>query len=302
MPATAKPSTWLSDILATLAVASGIGYFAMVYGVSRWLTRSSRAIPLPPEWDCTRQELECRTDDGLRLAGWAFTPANPRATIALFHGMRGNRVDVLDRAQMLTQAGYRCVAFDHRAHGQSEGKVTSFGYYEANDVSAVRALIRLNWPDEPCAALGTSMGAAALCYAEPCAWDALILEGLYHDLSEAFRSRIGSEFPAWFRFFAGGVIRLTERRLGQRLENMAPWRHMAKLAPTPILLLTGELDSHATPGDVAKLYDCCGEPREMHIISAAHHSDVFEKGGSHYQELVLDFLNRHLQKRQRLAA
>ena len=121
----------------------------------------------------TIQDLECTTSDGVRLAGWAITPANPRGTIAVFHGLRGNRDHVVDRILFLTRAGFRCVAFDHRAHGQSAGSVTSFGFHEAKDVSAVHAMIRRTWPETPCAALGTSMGAAALCYADPCGWDAL---------------------------------------------------------------------------------------------------------------------------------
>ena len=43
MTSTAKQGSWLSDILASLAVASGIGYVVVVYGLSRWLTRTSQA-------------------------------------------------------------------------------------------------------------------------------------------------------------------------------------------------------------------------------------------------------------------
>ena len=216
--------------------------------------------------------------------------------------MRCSRTDLIERIFFLTGAGYRCLAFDHRAHGQSEGSVTSFGHYEARDVLAVRELIRRSWPGEACVALGMSMGAAALCYADPCDWDALVLEGLYHDLSTAFSARIGGEYPRWFRIFAGGVIWLTEYRLRRRLAQMAPWRYIANLAPTPILLLTGQCDAHATPEDVEKLYHCCQGPREFHVIPDADHVDVFEKGGSRYQDLVLDFLSRSIQQRRSLAA
>src|SRR5439155_8996718 len=134
------------------------------------------------------------------LTGWSVAPPRPRATVALFHGMRGSRGKMLDRVGFLTAAGYRCVAFDHRAHGGSEGRLTSFGYHERLDVIAVMDLIGRHWPHEPCAALGVSMGAAAICYAAPHArpFQAVVLESLYHDLESAFRTRVGRGYPTWF--------------------------------------------------------------------------------------------------------
>ena len=120
-------------------------------------------------WSLRPDLLERHADlfraDGLRLAGWVVTPSRPRATVVICHGVRSNREATLGRIAFLTAAGYRCVAFDHRAHGASPGKRTSFGYHEARDVAAIHALARGAWPRQPCAALGISMGAAALCFA-----------------------------------------------------------------------------------------------------------------------------------------
>src|SRR5207248_1484317 len=145
-----RPRRWLGDVLSGLAAASGIGYLAASYTVSVWLTKSSPGKPkLQPETlglEC--ESVACITADGLRLAGWVISPMTPagevaslrdlgkNATIAFFHGMRGNRGQMLARMAFLARAGYRCVAFDHRAHGESQGRRTSFGYYEARDVAA----------------------------------------------------------------------------------------------------------------------------------------------------------------------
>jgi len=306
MNLTANRSSWLQETLASLAVASGIGYVATVYTVSRWLTRSTRTKPTLPDdaWNCTWQELECRTSDGLKLKGWAITPPHPRATIAIFHGIRGDRTRTLNRVALLVRAGYRCVAFDHRAHGESDGRVTSFGYFEGRDVSAVLDLIRHAWPSERRVALGVSMGAAALCYSPEAAraCDAIILESVYHDLLSTFHNRIGTEFPGWFRHFSKGVVWLTERRLRLRMEQLSPWRCIHELAPAPVLLLTGERDEHATPEEVRLIYESCREPREFHIIPEAGHTDIVEVGGRRYEELILGFLERRLAAGRRLAA
>jgi alpha-beta hydrolase superfamily lysophospholipase len=296
---------WLKGLLAGLTAASGIGYLATAYTVSRWLTRSTRGRPrpTPDALGLTWEPLECYTDDGLCLKGWAITPAAPRATVALFHGLRQNRAQTLDRMALLAEAGYRCVAFDHRAHGESAGRRTTFGFREARDVTAVLDLVRRRWPGQRRAALGISMGAAALCFAAPQVreLDAVILESLYHDLGTTFTNRIGSRFPAWFRRFRRGVIWVTERRLGLRLRQVAPVEYIGQLAPAPVLLVTGADDSHAPPHDAERLYECCRGPRELALVPQADHLNLAQAGGSLYRDLILSFLDRRL-GRLRLAA
>ena len=298
VPASLRPSTWLQEILATMVAASGVGYLATAYTVSRWLTRKSpAALPSPAaggelSWD----SIECLTSDGLRLHGWVIEPSCPRATIALFHGMRGHRAKTSARIAFLTAAGYRCVAFDHRAHGQSEGRRTSFGYYEGLDALAVLEYVRERWPDHPRAALGISMGAAALCFAarETCQLAAVILESLYNNVGNAFASRIGSDFPHWFQRFARGIIWITELRLGVGLHEVAPAAYIDKLAPAPVLFVTGSEDSFAPPAAVQNMYQRCSEPRAFQLIPGAGHANVCEVGGPFYRDLVLDFLKHHL--------
>jgi alpha-beta hydrolase superfamily lysophospholipase len=293
-----RRTSLLHELLAGLTAASGVGYLAASYTMSRWLTRAAPARPaLPPSDDRVRWEhLECWTADGIRLAGWVGTPPRARATVALFHGLRSNREQILSRADLLVAAGYRCVAFDHRAHGESGGRRTSFGFFEGRDVPAVFDVIRARWPGQPCAALGFSMGAAALCFAGARArgFNAIILESLYHDLASAFHSRIGNGYPPWLRRFLPGVIWLTERRLGLRLPQLVPAEHIGNLAPTAVLLITGAEDPHAPAADAERLFACCQGARELYVVPGAGHRDVVEVGGEDYRRRVLDFLERRL--------
>jgi alpha-beta hydrolase superfamily lysophospholipase len=288
---------WLPNILAGLAIASGIGYLAAAYTASRWLTKATPGRPrrTPADHGFPCELFTCTTLDGHRLAGWIVTPPRPRATIILCHGLHENREQTLGRVVLLAGAGYRCVAFDHRAHGQSTGKRTSFGYYESRDVLAVVEMVRQRWPREPRAALGISMGAAALCYAASRmgTLDAVILESLYHDIGRAFTSRLQS-YPPWFQRLGPGILRLTERRLGVSMSQLAPVEHIGDFALTPVLLVTGSEDRRAPPTDVQCLYERCRGPRELWLVPGAAHLDVFETGGERYQECVLDFLERRL--------
>ncbi|MSQ93160.1 MAG: alpha/beta fold hydrolase [Gemmataceae bacterium] len=291
-------SNWFDELWPRATAATGIGYLAVAYAVSRWLTRCSPAlVPLPEQLTGVQIEaIQCTTVDGIILQGWALAPARPRATVALFHGLRGHRATLMDRFVLLASAGYRCVAFDHRAHGESGGAVTSFGYHERHDIQAVAELIQARWPSRPCAALGVSMGAAALCFAGKSAhaFDAIILESLYHDLDRAFQNRVGCGFPAWFQHFRRGIIWFVERRLAARVQEIAPIDHVGLLAPRPVLLLTGSDDPHAPPHEVLALADKVGGAGEFHAIPDTGHADICEHGGALYRDLVLSFLERHL--------
>ena len=232
------------------------------------------------------------------LKGWCVEPAKPRATVALFHGMRLNRTHTLDRIAFLVTAGYRCVAFDHRAHGESQGHTCTFGYHESRDVAAVHAFVRERWPREPHGAVGISMGAAAVCFASETArgFNALVLESVYTQLAQAFDQRIGCGYPKWFQHFRGGVVWLTERRLGASIHEVAPLAYIARLAPRPVLLITGSEDPHAPPQDVALLAAQIPASSNFHVIEGADHDNVCATGGRTYQDLLLAFFEEHLIK------
>ena len=238
--------------------------------------------------------LSCHTPDGLRLAGWLVEPETPRGTVLLFHGLRCTRELVLERLVLFARAGYRCVAFDHRAHGESQGRITSFGYHEAGDVAAVLELVKRRWPEQPRIAVGISMGAAAICFAADWARgaDAIILESMYHDILTAFTTRVSSGFPRWYGWVSAGLIWMTERRLGVRIADLTPADHIGRLAPAPVLLITGTEDSHASPDDARRLYERCRGPRELMLVSGAGHTDLLEVAGPLYRERVLAFLER----------
>jgi alpha-beta hydrolase superfamily lysophospholipase len=301
-----RETSWLDEIWPRLVVASGVGYLGLAFAVSRWLTRRAPAkVPAPTHLPgCAIETLVCRTSDGVMLKGWQIEPATPRGNVVLFHGMRNNRSYVLDRIEFLTAAGYRCIAFDHRAHGESGGSLISFGYHERHDVAAVAALVRARWPNEPCGALGISMGGAAVCFAGQTAraFDAIILESVYHDLERAFSHRIGSAYPAWFRHFRPGVVWLTERRLGTRIQQVAPIAHVAQLAPRPVLLLTGSEDELAPAAEVHAFLTQIPETGSFHLVPGAGHGKVYQIAGQAYRDLLLAFLERHLLQSRRSAA
>lgn len=300
MTAPSRYADWFHEVWPVPIKATGVGYAAVAYIISRWLTRRSPiAITFPVLPGHLRLEsLTTTSDDNIRLFGWCIEPGNPRATVVLHHGMRDCRLQMLDRVQWLAEMGFRCVLFDHRNHGESEGRLTSFGWHERKDAMAIARYVAERWPAQPRAALGCSMGAAALCYSGEASrlYRAIVLENLYRDLATAFDSRIGTGYPGWVKHFRHGVVWITEKRLGMRLTDASPIARIADLAPTPILLLTGSDDAHAPPAEVQSIAAQIPDSSQFAVIAGAKHSDVFARGGEAYRRLVLEFLERNLFK------
>lgn len=71
-----------------------------------------------------RPERIFATADGVNLAGWSWG-AGP--TVMLVHGWSGRSLDMAYIGAALASAGFRAVAFDMPAHGDTPGKRTSLG-------------------------------------------------------------------------------------------------------------------------------------------------------------------------------
>src|SRR5438445_2437204 len=96
-------ATNFRELMARAMLGHTAGYVAASWTVSRWLTRRApaRISRTPSDLGLTWQALGLRTEDGIRLAGWLVEPPEPRGTVALFHGMRGSRLKMLDRLAVL---------------------------------------------------------------------------------------------------------------------------------------------------------------------------------------------------------
>ena len=97
---------------------------------------------------------------------------------------------------------------------------------------------------------------------------------------------------AWVGDIRRGFIASAAASSG--LRQLAPIDHIRRLAPVPVLLVTGSEDPHAPPRDAERLYAHCHEPRELAIIPGAEHGNVCAKGGLVYERCILSFLERRL--------
>ena len=77
--------------------------------------------------------------------------------------------------------------------------------------------------------------------------------------------------------------------------------YVGRLAPVPVLLLTGSEDAAAPPEDAERLFARCKEPRRLVLVPGADHYTMVATGGQFYRDTILDFLICTLRSASRAA-
>jgi alpha-beta hydrolase superfamily lysophospholipase len=83
----------------------------------------------------TYSAIQLKTASDILVEAWyAKTDTVPKGTVILFHGLMGNKGQVLVEAGAFRAFGYNVMLLDVRGHGNSGGKVITIGYRESEEV------------------------------------------------------------------------------------------------------------------------------------------------------------------------
>ena len=220
----------------------GVGVFVALSVVSFWLAvRPPRlTIPLAPaDVKLAVEEIRIPTADGLRLSAWlAAKPGAP--AIVLLHGYPAEKADMLPLAAVLARR-FTVLLVDLRYFGRSEGRVTTLGFRERDDLRrAIDALARRG--HDRVGVFGFSLGGAiaiATAVDEP-RIAALAAYSPFADLR-----MLAHELYAWMgplRYPFVGLMRLWSRLLlGADITAFPPVAAAARLA-IPVYLIASRDD------------------------------------------------------------
>ena len=253
-----------------------------------------KAQNTPADYGLAYEDVTIRTSDGLNLGAWYLPMETGRGTVIYCHGHLNHRGQMLDQAAFLQERGFRGVLFDFRRHGESEGDLTTFGYYEWRDVqAALRYVVDERGEEGPVILWGVSMGAgtALLTAVEESRVDAVIAESSYYAASETLRSDLSRFFGlprVPFGFLTGTI---TELRVGIRIDELDLGRAVSDLRDTPVLLVGGSADRRMPLSNNDRLYERIpGTDKEVYVVEGATHGDIWEMAREDYGKKVLDFL------------
>lgn len=283
-------------ILKAAAIAMLTMAFAALAGawiVGGVLTHPARAVIGVPPADFPARDVSIKSSSGALVHGW-FAPGPGRGAVLLLHGVRANRLSMLDRARFLHDAGYSVMLIDFQASGESSGDAITFGYLESRDAAAALAELRRLAPGERVGVIGTSLGGAAVLLADPpLNADAIVLEQVYPTLSQALDDRLELHAGAVGRWFAPLLAVTIKPRLGVTMEQMRPIDRISEIH-VPKLLIVGDADRHTRIAESMAMYQAAAEPKALWVIHGAAHVDLCRFGGKEYRVRLLAFLDQWL--------
>jgi fermentation-respiration switch protein FrsA (DUF1100 family) len=254
-----------------------------------------RSIGAAPVW-LAADSVRFSSDSGSLIHGW-FSPGVPgRGAILLLHGVRGDRRDMLSRADFLHRLGYATLLIDFQAHGESPGERITFGYLESHDVAAALADLKARAPGERLAVIGVSLGAAAFVLSEnrP-AVHAVVLESMYPTIEQAVADRMRLYLGVPGALLTPLLTVQFGPRLGFDAGQLRPIDRIA-LIGAPVLILHGTQDRHTSIDEARVLFAAANPPKEFWAVDAAAHVNLHTYAKAEYERRVGAFLAAYLQR------
>jgi uncharacterized protein len=294
-------------VLAVLIIATGIyalkhpAYWILVLLIwtiqtpvrnAFFFAHPSRRLTFLPQTSLDFREATFPSRDGLTLFG-RFTPGRNHATIILLHGLGGTGADMLLHAELLVQAGYGVFLMDLRAHGSSDGGLSTYGLREADDVAGAvdYLLTRVDVNGQKIGALGISLGAQAALRGALKSEHirALVLEGLNPSTLSDHGGRPNS-LQRWLNYPVNWLYyHVYEFMLGGR--DTGVLEIIGKIAPRPIFFIaSGPRDIYFS----RLFYTAANEPKELWELPGGRHGAAILQGAQEYQARVLAFFGKAL--------
>ncbi|MGG3913535.1 alpha/beta hydrolase [Rossellomorea vietnamensis] len=225
-----------------------------------------------------------------------FVNPHPHKKFMIFsHGVTENKLNSIKYMNLFIKQGFNAVIYDHRRHGESGGKTTSYGYFEKFDLkSVVDELIRREGDDVFFGIHGESMGAATLLlYAgsvEDRA-DFYIADCPFSDFGEQLAYRMSEEVKMPAKFLLPLVDGTLKLRQGYTLKDLSPISVVQNIRK-PVLFIHSQNDDFILPQMTKDLFEKKQGPKELFLDFSGTHAQSYNDNPEQYEEVIQRFLEQ----------
>lgn len=264
--------------------------------------REKRARRYDENWldNCPRKELYLPSPNGYLIRGTLYQPLITTNTVIICHGVTENKINSLKFIRMYERLGYNTVVYDHRRHGESGGKTTSYGYYEKIDLQTVITEIReIIGRDAILGIHGESMGAATT----------LLYAGTINDDADFYISDCAfSDFKVLLRKIVKETISVNLEvavkisNLAIRLRDGYTFNHVNPIDAVanifkPVLFIHSIPDAFIPVTMAKDLYEAkINGARELVLFEKGEHAQSFNVSPELYEDTVRGFLDKYVRK------
>ena len=240
------------------------------------------------------KELTIQSKDGLKLVAEWFDYGFDK-TVIILPGRRETLIYSYYYANPYKECGVNVLVIDQRAHGLSEGKYSTGGIKEAEDVSLWMKYMHDELGQKEIIIHGICVGTCCTSILvskyKTDYMKAIILDSMFITYKEIYKNHYLESghrlFPVyyqiwfWFKFFTKCNI-----------EDSRPDKYM-KDFDLPVLFIWGTKDVYCLPEKSQILYDlCASKQKEIEWFEGAEHSRVRLYDEERYDSRISDFLAR----------
>lgn len=248
------------------------------------------------EFDSIKKEsISIPSMFGYDIKGFLIAPYKEMKFMIICHGVTMNHLNSVKYMNIFLNRGFNVIIYDHRRHGLTAGKTTSYGHYEKEDLKAVVDWVKKRFGKNCTIGIhGESMGAVTtLLYAgmlEDGA-DFYIVDCPFSDLERQLHFRLKEEYPSLPSFLVMPIAKLfLKLRDGYHVKDVSPIRVINRIQH-PILFIHSEPDDYIPVDMTKELYSKKRGAKQLYIAPKGLHAMSYTENKKEYEEAIDQFLS-----------
>lgn len=244
-----------------------------------------------------KRDVEVPSPFGYTIKALLVEPFPSNRYIVFAHGVTETKINSIKYMNLFLQRGFNALIYDHRRHGESGGKTTSFGHYEKFDLKTVVDWLKKDkGPDLELGIHGESMGAVTM----------LLYAGLLEDGANFYIADCPfSDFRAQLAYLLKKDFKIPPRLLIPiadillRLRDKYSIRHVSPISVIenikhPILFIHSQKDDFILPTMSKDLFELKKGPKMLFLAANGRHAQSFNENRADYERVIDEFLQKYV--------
>lgn len=244
-----------------------------------------------------KREITIASPFGYTIKALLVEPYRSNRYIIISHGVTETKVNSIKYMNLFLERGFNALIYDHRRHGESGGKTTSYGHYEKFDLkSVVDWLKKEKGPNLELGIHGESMGAATM----------LLYAGILEDGADFYIADCPfSDFRAQLAYRLKKEMKIAPRLLLPiadvflRVRDKYSIRHVSPISVIdnikhPILFIHSQKDDFILPTMSEDLFAHTKAPKMLFLAANGRHAQSFNENRADYERVIDEFLQKYV--------
>lgn len=244
-----------------------------------------------------KREIAIASPFGYTIKAQLVEPHQSNRYIIISHGVTETKINSIKYMNLFLARGFNALIYDHRRHGESGGKTTSYGHYEKFDLkSVVDWLKKEKGPHLELGIHGESMGAATM----------LLYAGILEDGADFYIADCPfSDFRDQLAYRLKKEMKIAPRLLLPiadvflRVRDKYSIRHVSPISVIenikhPILFIHSQKDDFILPTMSEDLFAQTKAPKMLYLAANGLHAQSFNENRAEYERVIDEFLQKYV--------